>query len=122
MRHHIGMPAAQRSPVIEYGYLQSAVWCLLMDDIINLTEFLTYLFDVFHKFRELVGKAWITAITDTVDWLAHDGTSGTQPVVHRFDDRIISFMEGIREEIRKESSFMIFHTGCFEVIPGLIVV
>ena len=111
MRHHIGMPAAQRSPVIEYGYLQSAVWCLFMDDIINLTEFLTYLFDVFHKFRELVGKAWITAITDTVDWLAHDGTSGTQPVVHRFDDRIISFMEGIREEIRKESSFMIFHTG-----------
>ena len=62
------------------------------------------------EFRELKRKFKITAVSDTIDRFSKDCSSCCHPVIFCFFDRISVLVEHIREEVRQQTSFCIFHS------------
>ena len=109
MMHHMVAPGTHFAPAVQYRNPLHAVRGGSLHVLIQLAELRAYGFHIIHKFRELHGQLQISAIADAVHGLSQDGTSCRHPVDLRLLHRITALVEGIREEIRKKSSFRILH-------------
>ena len=100
-------PCAHLAPAVEDCDFFDAVRSRAFDIVIQCPELIAYTLNIVDEFRELHRKLQVTAISDPVDGLPEDRPSRCHPVDLCFFDRISALVEGIREEVRKETSLCI---------------
>ncbi|CCZ27244.1 unknown [[Ruminococcus] torques CAG:61] len=103
-------PCSHLAPAVKHCDFLHAVRCRSFYICIKRTELVAYLLYIIKEFRELKRKFKITAVSDTIDRFSKDCSSCCHPVIFCFFDRISVLVEHIREEVRQQTSFCIFHS------------
>ena len=112
MGNHMCLPGTQLSPCIQNGNAYGCTRGLLpARGLVKGTEFRKDFLHAVNKFRELQSQGKVAAIAHTIQGTTDDRAASGAPRFIGLAQRITALTEDIGEEVGKEASLGVAHTG-----------
>ncbi len=112
VRDHVGLPCAQAAPAVQDGNREGLGLRFLPRGLVvegpELGDDLLHSID---ELRMLQSEAQVSAVADSIQRRADDGSTCGQPRLVGLPDRISVRVEDVREEVRKETALGVTNTG-----------